>query len=128
MWRGGLRSVAAWSVVVAAVAAGCAAGPAIRPPEVPEGSVTAGRAALERYGCGSCHGIPGVPGADGLVGPPLDRFGRRSYIAGRLGNNHANLVRWIRDPQGVDPRTAMPDLGVSEDDAVNMAAYLLSLD
>lgn len=123
-----LRAVLAWTAVVVTVGGGCAGAPSVRPNQVAEGSVAAGQAALESYGCGSCHTIPGVVGADGLVGPPLDRFGRRAFIAGRLGNNQQNLVDWIRDPQDVDPRTAMPDLGVADDDAVNMAAYLLSLD
>lgn len=122
------RSRVAWPVVVAALAAGCAAGPTVRPEQVAEGNVAAGRTALEAYGCGSCHSIPGVRGADGMVGPPLNRFGARSYIAGRLANNHENLVRWVRDPQDVDPQTAMPDLSVTEQDAVNIATYLMSLD
>lgn len=125
--RASLRPFVAWTAILATVAA-CAAGPSAPSNQVSEGSVAAGKTALQSYGCGSCHTIPGVVGADGLVGPPLDRFGRRAYIAGRLGNNHDNLVDWIRNPQDVDPRTAMPNLGVNEDDAVNMAAYLLSLD
>lgn len=125
--RASLRSLLAWSVVVAAIAAGCGMGPEVRSQQVTEGNLTAGRAALEDHGCVSCHSIPGVA-EDAAVGPPLDRFGERAYIAGRLGNNQDNLVRWIRDPKDVDPETAMPDLGIGEEDATNMAAYLLSLD
>lgn len=122
-----VRSLLAWSVVVAAVAAGCGLGPEVRSQQVTKGDLAAGKAALEDHGCVSCHSIPGV--AEGATaGPPLDRFGERAYIAGRLGNNQENLVRWIRDPKDVDPETAMPDLGVGEEDATNMAAYLLSLD
>jgi cytochrome c1 len=51
---------------------------------------------------------------------------RRRIIAGTLPNDQANLIRWIRDPQAVDPRTAMPVLGVSERDAIDMSAYLLA--
>jgi len=79
------------------------------------------------YGCGACHVIPGVTGATGMVGPPLDGWSRRVYIAGNLANTPENLVRWIRYPQAVEPGTAMPDLGVNEADARDIAAYLYSL-
>lgn len=71
--------------------------------------------------------IPGVTGAVGLVGPPLTAWAKRAYIAGNLANTPENLVRWIRQPQAVEPGTAMPDLGVEEGDARDMAAYLFSL-
>ena len=45
-----------------------------------------GAALIERYGCGACHTIPGINGANGLVGPPLNMMGRRIYIAGVLRN------------------------------------------
>lgn len=79
------------------------------------------------YGCGSCHVVPGVSGANGQVGPPLTQFGRRSYIAGMLPNNADNLQHWIMDPQQVVPGNAMPDLGVTKVDAQDIAAYLLTL-
>lgn len=83
-----------------------------------------GEAALRLYGCGTCHRIPGVAGAHGNVGPPLSRIARRVYLAGVLPNTTANLIRWIQAPQQVAPRTAMPDMGVSQRDARDMAAYL----
>ena len=92
--------------------------------KVAVGSPSMGRAAMVRYGCGSCHTIPGVEGAHALVGPPLVHFARRSYIAGELANTQDNLIRWVRDPKGVEPGTAMPDLGVTLDDARNISAYL----
>lgn len=87
----------------------------------------AGRAELVRYGCGSCHTIPGIRGADAMVGPPLTAWGRRVFISGRLPNNRENLVHWIMEPQAVEPGTAMPNLGVSEREARAMAAYLEAL-
>lgn len=62
--------------------------------------------------------------ADGTVGPPLIAMGKRSFIAGELTNTPGNLVRWVMNPKDVEPGTAMPDLGVSRDDARNIAAYL----
>ena len=76
---------------------------------------------------GTCHVIPGLPGADGRTGPPLVATGRQPYIAGVLRNTPENMVRWIMDPQQVDPLTAMPDLGVPEALARDIAAYLYAI-
>ncbi|MGI9119473.1 MAG: c-type cytochrome [Acidimicrobiales bacterium] len=93
-----------------------------------EGNPGLGRQAIKSYGCGSCHTIPGVDGADALVGPPLVHFSKRSFIAGQLPNTPENLARWVQDPQGVEPGTAMPTLGVTAEEARNIAAYLESLE
>ncbi len=82
---------------------------------------------IQDYGCGTCHVVPGVRNADGLVGPPLTSFGRRTFIAGQLPNSEENLQRWIMDPQAVEPGTAMPDLDVSRRDAADITAYLYTL-
>ncbi|WP_067172041.1 c-type cytochrome [Microtetraspora niveoalba] len=119
--------VAAALAVLAVCAAACGVG-GEPPPEVPGGSPAKGRLLLSRYGCSSCHTVPGVEGADALVGPPLTAFGRRGYIAGQLPNSGPNLQRWIRKPSAVEPGTAMPDLGVTEQDARDIAAYLFTLD
>jgi thiamine biosynthesis protein ThiI len=50
--------------------------------------VAAGRRLLAGYGCGTCHSIPGIPGADAKAAPPLDCFYERSYIAGRLAKRY----------------------------------------
>jgi cytochrome c len=107
--------------------AGCGGSDRLPPAVVPDGNPARGREAIQRYGCGTCHGIPGVRGATGTVGPPLDDFGRRSYIAGQLPNTGPNLQRWIMNPQDVEPGTAMPDVGVTEIDARDIAAYLFTL-
>ena len=91
------------------------------------GDQAQGRLAVRAYGCGACHVIPGVPGANGVVGAPLTEFARRKYIAGALPNNAENLVAWLRDPQAIEPGTAMPNLNISEIDALNLAAYLATL-
>lgn len=83
-----------------------------------------GRALIQQYGCGSCHSIPDVPGARGTVGPALTGIPSRMYIGGVLTHTPENLVRWITDPKGVDEKTAMPDLGVTPEEARHIAAYL----
>jgi cytochrome c2 len=86
-----------------------------------------GRQLIEHYRCGACHTIPGIPDANGTVGPPLFFWGRRAYIAGELPNSPANLVRWIESPKAVEPGTAMPTLGLSEQEARDVSAYLYTI-
>lgn len=81
-------------------------------------------ALLTRYGCGGCHTIPGVPGADGRVGPPLGGLRERVYIAGVLPNTAENLLQWLRDPPAHAPGTAMPPTGITEAEARDVAAWL----
>jgi mono/diheme cytochrome c family protein len=98
--------------------------PALPPARLPD--IERGRMALTQYACQACHTIPGVTGPETFVGPPLKGLSQRKYVAGILPNSPDNLVRWITAPQAVHPQSAMPDLGVSERDARDMAAYLLS--
>jgi cytochrome c1 len=98
------------------------------PPEVKGGDPTAGAKDIASFGCGGCHVIPGIDGADGTVGPPLTDFGHRGFIAGELSNKPSNLMLWLRDPQGVEPGTDMPNLGVDDAQARDIAAYLYTLD
>ena len=107
---------------------GCGHDPNIASAEaVTGGDVARGRQLIYGYNCGSCHTIPGVAEAKGTVGPPLQGFGNRYYIAGSLVNTPEHLFRWIREPQQVEPGTAMPDLGVTEKQAADIAAYLYIL-
>jgi cytochrome c len=89
--------------------------------------VARGRQALRAYGCQACHTIPGIRGPENVAGPPLDRLGSRTHIAGALPNTPENLMRWVRHPQEISPHTAMPDTGVTEEDARHIAAYLYTL-
>ena len=93
-----------------------------------DAGVERGRALLSQYQCGSCHAIPGVTAARGEFAQPLQAWGRRSYIAGRLPNRADVLAQWIAAPQSLVPGTAMPAMGVSPPEAQAMAAYLFSLE
>ena len=86
-----------------------------------------GRQAVTKYGCDTCHTIPGVRTADATVGPPLMQIARRTYLAGRIENTPANMIRWIREPTSVDEKTAMPATGVTEQDGRDIAAFLYTL-
>jgi cytochrome c2 len=91
------------------------------------GNARVGRDTIRKYGCYACHSIDGVPGARGLVGPPLDGIGNREFIAGELPNTPNNLMRWIQHPRQVEPHTVMPEMGVTEQDSRDIAAYLYTL-
>lgn len=84
-------------------------------------------ALIRHYGCGSCHVIPGLRSADGQVGPPLTDFAHRAYIAGTVPNTPEQLIAWIRVPQAIEPGTVMPNMGVTPEDARDIAAYLYTV-
>lgn len=86
-----------------------------------------GKRLIEAYGCGSCHAIPGIPGAKNTVGPSLAEIGEQSYIGGVVQHTPENLVRWIQNPQKIDSLSAMPNLGLTEGQARHIAAYLYKI-
>lgn len=92
------------------------------------GNPSRGAELIEASGCGGCHIIPGINDAEGLVGPPLNHMGKRVFIAGVLRNTPENMIHWLRNPQAVVPNNAMPDMGLSEADARDIAAYLRTLE
>jgi cytochrome c oxidase subunit 2 len=91
--------------------------------------VTAGREIFfGAGGCISCHAIRGTVAA-GVIGPDLTYVGSRSTIAaGLLENTPENLAKWIMDPQEVKPGNLMLDMGLNDEQAGQVAAYLLSLE
>ena len=94
--------------------------------QVAGGDPERGKAAIERYGCTSCHLIPGLDEPSGRVGPPLADFAERRYIAGDEPNTPSVMLRWLQNPKAVEPGTLMPDVGVTPADARDIAAYLYS--
>lgn len=91
------------------------------------GNSRQGARLIRLVGCGTCHEIPGIVGANGRVGPPLTTIGDRTFIAGVLPNTPANMIRWLQEPQSVIPGNAMPDMGLNDEDARDVAAYLYTL-
>jgi cytochrome c2 len=107
--------------------AGCSRGGLPRTEPVTGGDPEHGRQLMYAYGCGSCHTIPGVRRANGLVGPKLTELRSRTYIAGVAANTPENLIAWIVQPQAFSPHTAMPAIGATAAEARDMAAYLYTL-
>lgn len=128
-------------LLVAASLAGC------NQPQVPEGQAKAeptavrltpapsvpgnpenGRVIFIAKGCGGCHTLMAVPGAVGVAGPKLDNVTVRETIAGsQIPNTPANMVRWLMDPASLKPGTAMPNLGLTQSQAQDLAALLYAL-
>lgn len=88
------------------------------------GDPARGPALMIRFGCGGCHTIPGVPGADGQVGPSLFGLRKRVFVGDGVRNSASGLIAWIVDPRTLSPRSAMPMTGISSDQARDVAAYL----
>lgn len=124
----GQRAQLILCAAAACLLAGCDAGQMKKAAEVGAiGNAVHGKQLIAGYGCGGCHMIPGIQGARGLVGPPLFYFSERTMIAGELPNTPENLAHWIEHPHEIEPKTAMPDLGLSESQAYDIAAYLYTL-
>jgi putative membrane protein len=91
------------------------------------GSVARGKTAIGKYGCAACHTIPGIEAATATVGPPLSKIAVRQYLGGHLINTPDNMEQWIQHPQKIDPKNVMPEMGVTEQDARDITAFLYTL-
>ena len=124
---GALATLACVCLVLAASSAACRKTYEAEASQLTGGDPQRGVAAIGRYGCGSCHTIPGIRNARGTVGPPLTGIASRTYLAGRVTNTPADMMRWIQHPQKIEPGTAMPEMGVTDSDVRDIAAYLYTL-
>jgi cytochrome c1 len=79
--------------------------------------------------CVGCHTIPGVPGANGQVGPNLGGVASRPKIAGGAVNNSGpdDLKKWIADPGALKSGTPMPKVPLTDDELDKIAAFLETL-
>lgn len=126
-----------FAIAAALLLASCDAGPLVdggtaaqhETNVVLHGDAVRGRAlvASGQHGCAACHAISGVKSARGIVGPRLDGFAGRSYIAGVAPNRPGQLVAFLQDSPAIAPGTAMPMLGLTEAEARDIAAYLYTL-
>jgi sulfur-oxidizing protein SoxX len=119
------------AILIHLPAAGCDLSPApLNTKHVDGGDPARGLAlvATGSYGCAACHVIPGIRFPKGNVGPPLDGMAGRSLIAGQLPNKPGVLVAFLQNPPGLAPQTGMPDVGLSIDQARDIAAYLYTLE
>jgi cytochrome c len=111
------------ALLLVLLAAGCGGGTTASPSPHTGDAARGGRMIAE-FGCGTCHVVPGVRGADGDVGPSLAGFAHRRFIAGEIPNTERNLVRWIVNPPAIEPKTGMPNMNVPPAAAADIAAFL----
>ncbi len=89
--------------------------------------VAAGRRVFLKAACMNCHSVSGTS-AQGAFGPDLSHFMSRDTIAsGAASNTHANLKRWIQDPEAIKPGSLMPAMKLSDEDLDSVVAYLETL-
>jgi cytochrome c1 len=78
--------------------------------------------------CAACHIVPGVAVATGRVGPSLAHVGSQQIIAGYFANSPGLLTEWIEHPQKLMPGNAMPEMGLSADEAALIVDYLYTME
>jgi mono/diheme cytochrome c family protein len=127
--RPALPVLLAW---VCLASSGCdlSRAPGLDDKRVQNGDVSQGRALIAdgRFGCAACHAIPGVHSPKGVAGPPLRKVAERAFIAGQLPNKPEVLVAFLRHPPALVAQTGMPDVGLTADQARDIAAYLYTLE
>ena len=80
------------------------------------------------HGCQACHAVPGIRSPKGVAGPPLAGMTRRGFIAGQLPNKPGVMIAFLQNPPALVPRTGMPDVGLSLEEARHIAAFLYTLE
>lgn len=86
-------------------------------------AIARGEHLFVELGCHGCHltgGYEELAKEDGVsvIGPSLRRIGAKV--------DHGWLVRWVKNPHEFRPRTRMPNFLFGEQEAVQVAAFLLS--
>lgn len=106
-----------------------AAKPMAKPVEAPPiGNAERGKALTAQYGCNVCHAVPGIGGPQGTLGPSLAGVASRPTISfGTVQNTPENLAKYIQDPATMNPQSSMPPIGLTDVDAKDIAAYVLTL-
>jgi cytochrome c2 len=95
--------------------------------EMTGGEAGRGKLAFARRRCGACHSLLAVDGADGQVGPALDKVARRAFLAGDQPNDPTHMIAWVQHPQAMRPGVGMPELGLGDQEARDLAAYMYTL-
>jgi cytochrome c len=94
---------------------------------ITQGEPDRGQDLIAHDGCGTCHVIPGIDGAVGTTGPSLEGVADRKLIAGKFENQPETMMKWLRDPKLYDPQSGMTNVGITEKESRDIAAYLYTL-
>lgn len=100
------------------------------PPRRPAGDVARGRALFAAKQCGSCHAFTGA-GAEGVIAHAGDPRGLAVGVLLAPDLRHTRervrpgvLAAWIADPQALRPGSPMPKTPLTEDEALDLAAFI----
>ncbi len=104
------------------------------PPTRSLGDADAGRRLIEPLGCGTCHrfsGVPAIAAAPLPVPVPAAQLTRALALAPDLRYTRGRfqpgaLVSWLRAPAALKPDTLMPQIPLTEKQAQDLAAYILT--
>ena len=102
-------------------------GPPDRTPTLGDANAAEGRRLVADKGCVACHTFPEVKWPRGGLGPSLKNFARQGLIAGRLPNQPGVLMQFVRNAPALVPDTAMPAILMTDQEARDVTAYLLTL-
>jgi cytochrome c oxidase subunit 2 len=94
------------------------------------GDAANGRTLFTSKGCIACHTAQGVQGATGTIGPNLNGIGdpaKRPTLTDGGRNTPEHIREWIRDPQKLKPGTMMPNLQLTDKEANDLTALMLTL-
>lgn len=104
------------------------------PPTALSGDLASGRRLIESLGCGTCHrfsGVPVIAAAPLPVPVPAAQLRRAIALAPDLRYTRERfqpsaLVGWLRAPAALKPDTTMPQIPLTEKQAQDLAAYILT--
>ena len=82
------------------------------------GSVASGKKLFHEVGCLACHGINDVTSHHADFAPDL------SAVGSKLSSSF--VYTWIKNPRHFNPDTRMPSLRLSDQEASDITAYLIS--
>jgi cytochrome c2 len=109
--------VLSWEESEAAAAYLLSSSTAYTGPQYPgTGDAVAGKQIVEEIGCLGCHQINGTGNP---FAPDL------SHVGGKVGAHW--LFAWVRNPQDYQPKTSMPNFRLSDEQAADVTAYLMTL-
>lgn len=92
------------------------------------GNIARGEDLVRKHGCLACHSVSGMPSVENGYGPTLDGFAERRLIGGEVENTPDTLIQFLLNPESVVSGTGMPTVGLTEDEARDIASWLYSLD
>lgn len=92
-----------------------------------EGDIRKGKEIVSAVGCMGCHRIEPRDPSEALTRDTLRREQGPNLSGLGSKTSKAWLYNWLKNPHSYNPRTKMPNLRLSDEEATHVAAYLASL-